>query len=242
MKGRDDKRMSYCVNCGVELDVNLKKCPLCETVVYHPEKIERREVEQTFPGKKGEVETVSKKEGVIFVSVLFLTIAVTCTLLNILVYHNSRWSVPVNGVCIALWVFVMAAIFCDKITVYGMLLLDAMAIGNCLFMISLITKSDQWLYLIAFPILVVSFGLLELAVLLSKKLPSSLLTGTLYFFIMTAGICATIECVIDNYCRHAISLSWSAIVVSVCSIITVFIILILMMGRLRNTIRRRLHF
>ena len=28
--------MSYCVNCGVELSQNEKKCPLCGTEVYHP--------------------------------------------------------------------------------------------------------------------------------------------------------------------------------------------------------------
>lgn len=234
--------MSYCVNCGVELDATLKKCPLCETIVYHPGKIEIISQEQTFPKKKGEVEPVSKKEGIIFVSVLLLAIAVTCALLNILVYNSNWWSVPVDGICITLWVFFMAAIFCEKITVYGMLLLDAIAIGNYLFMISLITSSDRWLIMIGLPILVVTFCLLEISVLLSKKLPSSLLTGTLYFFITIAGVCVTIEAVIDNYFRETIRLGWSAIVVTVCAIIAVFIILVLMMGRLRNSIRRRLHF
>lgn len=233
--------MSYCVNCGVELDATLKKCPLCETVVYHPERTEVNS-EETFPKKKGEVDTVSKKEGIVFVTVLLLTIAVTCTLLNIYVYNRNWWSIPVNGVCITLWVFFMAAIFCEKITVYGMILLDAIAIGNYLFMISLITSSDRWLIMIGLPILAVAFVLIEISVFLSKKLPSSLLTGTLYFFVTIAGVCVTIEATIDNYVREIIRLGWSAIVVTVCAIISVFIILILMMGRLRNSIRRRLHF
>lgn len=233
--------MSYCVNCGVELDATLKKCPLCETVVYHPERIEVSS-QEIFPKKKGEVEKVSKKEGIVFVSILLLTIAATCTLLNIYVYNRNWWSVPVNGMCITLWVFFMAAIFYENVTVYGMILLDAIAIGNYLFMISLITSSDRWLIMIGLPILAVAFVLLELSVLLSKKLPSSLLTGTLYFFVTVAGICVTIEATIDNYLRGIIRLGWSAIVVTVCAIISVFIILILMMGRLRNNIRRRLHF
>ena len=28
--------MSYCVNCGVELDATAKKCALCDTPVYNP--------------------------------------------------------------------------------------------------------------------------------------------------------------------------------------------------------------
>ena len=93
-----------------------------------------------------------------------------------------------------------------------------------LFLISLITSSNQWFLAIGIPILGVTFGLLEMAVFLSKKFPSSLLTGTLYFFVMTAGICVTIEAVLDYYFRQAISLSWSAIVLTVCAIIVVFLI------------------
>ena len=96
--------------------------------------------------------------------------------------------------------------------------------------------------MIGLPILAVAFVLIEISVFLSKKLPSSLLTGTLYFFVTIAGVCVTIEATIDNYVREIIRLGWSAIVVTVCAIISVFIILILMMGRLRNSIRRRLHF
>ena len=29
--------MSYCVNCGVELDPSAKTCPLCGTPAWHPE-------------------------------------------------------------------------------------------------------------------------------------------------------------------------------------------------------------
>lgn len=234
--------MSYCVNCGVELDATLKKCPLCGTKVYHPDKEQDIMAEQTFPRKKGEVERVSKKEGIIFVSVLLLTIAVTCALLNILVYNTNWWSVPVDGICLTLWVFFMSAVFCEKITVYGMLLFDAVAIANYMFMISRITSSNRWFYYIGLPILGVTFVLLEFIVLLSRKWKSSLLTGTLYFFVMAASICVTVEAVVDYYFRQTVSLSWSAIVLTVCAIIIVFIILILMMGRVRNHIRRRLHF
>ena len=34
--------MSYCVNCGVELDVGAGKCPLCDTPVINPGELEKR--------------------------------------------------------------------------------------------------------------------------------------------------------------------------------------------------------
>ena len=41
----------YCVNCGVKLADTEKKCPLCGTVVYHPE-ITREKVRELYPSDK----------------------------------------------------------------------------------------------------------------------------------------------------------------------------------------------
>ena len=38
----------YCVNCGVNLADTEKKCPLCETEVYHPV-IKQGEVQKLYP-------------------------------------------------------------------------------------------------------------------------------------------------------------------------------------------------
>lgn len=234
--------MAYCVNCGVELDKSLKKCPLCGTKVYHPDlNMDDMQGEQTFPKRRGEVEKVSKKDGIIFVSVLLLTIVVTCQLLNALVYHSFWWSIPVTGVGLFLWVFFMSIVFIDLITIYGTILIDAVAVGIFIFMISLVTPDNMWFYCVALPIIATIMIFLELIVLLSRKLPFSLWIGALYFFIMVACVCLTIELVLDMYIHQTVSLSWSAIVLTVCAIISVFLILILMMSRVRHNINRRLH-
>lgn len=59
---------------------------------------------------------------------------------------------------------------------------------------------------------------------------------------MVAGVCVTIEIVIDLYIMGIVHLSWSAIVLTVCAIISVGLVMMLMMRRLRNNISRRLHF
>ena len=38
----------YCVKCGVKLEDTEKMCPLCGTVVFHPD-IKRDEVERLYP-------------------------------------------------------------------------------------------------------------------------------------------------------------------------------------------------
>lgn len=233
--------MSYCVNCGVELDVNLKKCPLCNTQVYNPQQEDVKE-SPTFPKRKGEVEPVNRKDMVIFISGVLFSIMLTCTLLNVLVYHTVWWSVPVVGGCFTLWIFFMAAVYANKITIYAMILLDMVAMMNYMFLISLIVENQEWLIRIAFPIIAVIFIQWEIITVLSRKLPFSLWVGALYFFAMIAVTCVSIESILDLFFSDVVMISWSAIVLTVCVVIIVMIILVLMMGRLRSNLNRRLHF
>ena len=54
--------MSYCVNCGVELDATASVCPLCQTPVCNPRCPVNREAPLPFPGNRQEVAPVSRKE------------------------------------------------------------------------------------------------------------------------------------------------------------------------------------
>lgn len=233
--------MSYCVNCGVELDKALRSCPLCQTKIYHPGHMETV-VQETFPEKRGEVEKESNREVVILFSVIVLAVMITCGLLNKLVYDMSKWSVPVISICIMLWTVFMGAVLKKKITIYGMLLLDAASVLLGVYLLTFISEKDQWYMGMGLPIVCAILVILEMFALLAKILPYNMLVGTLYFFIAIAGICSSIEGIIDFYYTDEVHLSWSAIVLTVCTIISVALIAIMMMSRLRNTIRKRLHF
>ena len=54
----------YCVNCGVELDRSLRKCPLCNTPVWNPmengQEKEKAAV-SPFPEEKEAVEMIKRK-------------------------------------------------------------------------------------------------------------------------------------------------------------------------------------
>ena len=95
--------MSYCVNCGVELDASATKCPLCGTPVYNPKAPEPSTQPSPFPKEKGQVEVVKRKDLGVLLTVIVLATAVTCGLLNALVFRNSLWSLAVIGVFLILW-------------------------------------------------------------------------------------------------------------------------------------------
>ena len=106
--------MSYCVNCGVELDASAKKCPLCDTPVYNPKAPEPEKQPSPFPKEKGQVEVVKRKDLGVLLTVIVLATAVTCGLLNAFVFRSSLWSLAVIGVVLVLWVIMIPVVIYNQ--------------------------------------------------------------------------------------------------------------------------------
>ena len=87
--------MSYCVNCGVELEASLQECPLCHNPVINPKEINKQRTASPYPTDKGQVEVVKRKDFGILVSVVLIATGATCLLLNLLVFNSSLWSLVV---------------------------------------------------------------------------------------------------------------------------------------------------
>jgi len=64
----------------------------------------------------------------------------------------------------------------------------------------------------------------------------------LYFFIDVGIFSVVIECFVDKFLKQNVQVFWSAIVFSVCAVISVALIAILSIKRLRATVQKRLHF
>lgn len=62
--------MSYCVNCGVELDSTAQACPLCHTPVFNPNELVDRKSPTPFPVERSEVPLAAKWELAILISAM----------------------------------------------------------------------------------------------------------------------------------------------------------------------------
>jgi len=72
----------YCVNCGVRLANTEKKCPLCETAVYHPD-IKQSDARPTYPkGKYPKAQANPKVFNGILI-ILFLIPTLICFLADL---------------------------------------------------------------------------------------------------------------------------------------------------------------
>lgn len=234
--------MSYCVNCGVELDASANVCPLCNTPVVNPKELEKRRAPTPFPKESGQVEAVKRKDFAILLSTVVLATAATTGLLNAFVFTGSLWSLAVIGICIILWVMMIPVVIYRKQPVYLSVLLDGVAVLLYLYMLAYMMRNDEWFFGLGMPIVLWVTILAECFVLCVRKLPRSFLTVALYVFTGTALLCMGLDVLIDFYVIGKITLRWSAIVATVCGIVDIAIITLLSRRRLRNEVRRRLHF
>lgn len=234
--------MSYCVNCGVELEESLKNCPLCNTPVINPNELEDKNVKPAFPKERGQVESVKRKDLAILLTIVEAATAITCGLLNLLVFNQSAWSVLVIGICLMLWVFSIPAIIYTKTPIYLSLFLDGCMIGIYLYFITFLTKSNVWFWQLGLPVVILTVCIVELFTLCVRKISHSFLMVFLYIFVGLAIFCTGLELLIDRFLAHSIGLTWSAVVLTVCVIISILLVTVLSKKRLRAAVRRRLHF
>lgn len=243
--------MSYCVNCGVELDASSRECPLCNTPVINPRELNsqawkdaagQKGAAAPFPEEKGQVETVKRKDFGILLSMVILASAVTCGVLNLFVFQESAWSLAVIGACGLLWVIMIPVVIYTKLSAYLALLLDGIAVAVYLYMLTFLVDSAGWFWGLGLPITLLVTAVAEALTLCIRRLPRSFLTVALYLFTGLALLCVGLEILIDYYLQESISLGWSAVVLTVCVILDIALITMLSRRRLRNEVRRRLHF
>lgn len=235
--------MSYCVNCGVELEPSLKKCPLCNTPVINPNELQKiGEAASPYPVKAGQVDMVKRKDLALLTCVVLIATSLCCLLLNLFVFSGSPWSLFIIGACLLLFVLVLPVVIYTKLPIYLSLALDGAAIAFYLYMITFNTKSDSWFIYLALPIVTLVTILVEVFALLLHMFPVAFLTTALYFFVETALLCVGLELLIEHYLNAPLKLVWSAIVLTICAVITASLLTILSRRRLREAVRRRLHF
>lgn len=237
--------MSYCVQCGVKLEQSLKSCPLCHTPVINPNELNTSNLSDgigPFATEKGEVEPMKKHDIGLWLTLVFGSTAIACGILNLFVFNHSYWSIPAIGACIILWLFFCPRMFFPQIPIILNLSVSAISIIFYQLAITLMTENDRWFFEIALPITLFLMGLVALSGICYKYVAKSLLATVLYFFMDVGILSVVIEYRVDIFLGQGFHIFWSAIVFSVCAVISIALIAILSMKRLRETVRKRLHF
>jgi hypothetical protein len=233
--------MSYCVNCGVELHQTSRACPLCNVPVINPIAAIDTASPTPYPPEKGLVTPIKHTDVAILLSVVYITTALVCGLLNFFVFPVTMWSLYIIGLCIVLWIFSVPAILYTKLSIYLNLVLDGLAVALYIGLIAYRQLENDWYFQIALPIIITIGAIVLLFIFLSRRMFSSILKRAVLLFIGIGILCVEIEMLLCHYFNNRVYLSWSAIVLTCCVIIVVTLITIIRRADLRETVRRRMH-
>ena len=235
--------MSYCVNCGVELDPSLKRCPLCNTPVIHPSQLAQKDTQARsfYPSRKGQVDTVKRTDIAILISVILVGTAIACGLLNLFVYRQNHWSFYVIGACILLWIFFTPMLIYSRLNIYLTILFDAAAVAAYIGIVAYEFPKAVWYTHVVLPLVVITAGLVMLYAFLRRRFSPSVLASALILILELAVFCISIELLTRYYLEKRLYISWSAVVLTYCAVIAAALFTIITRVRLREEIRRRMH-
>jgi hypothetical protein len=96
----------YCIKCGVELADTEKHCPLCGTVVYHPE-LTQKEAPPTYPPYRKPKQRINRRGVLFLISVLYLILAAQLFVCEFSIFNQFHWSLYAVGGLIVSYVAVI---------------------------------------------------------------------------------------------------------------------------------------
>ena len=141
--------MSYCVNCGVELDPGAARCPLCGTPAWKPDP----DAPSYFPPKPAEVPPASRRAAAALLTAMLASVSLCCGVLNLLLPTERPWSLYVIGAAVMLWLWFVLPMLVRRIPIFFRLTADVAAVGVYVFLISIDLSGGAWFRGLALPIL-----------------------------------------------------------------------------------------
>lgn len=234
--------MSYCVNCGVQLDNAEGKCPLCDTVVNNPNEPFNPHAEKPYPPRTSEQNlTISKKYYALLIALVLLVPAGICFLVDFLPDFFISWSAYPIGALIMLSIFAAVPVFFKRHRIYLMILTDSAALCAFLWLIEQLTQGNGWFSKVTFPILVLATVMIFAMV---ASVRQGMLKGLMIAavsMILTAILAVCIELTIASIYLHTLHIVWSFYVLIPCFLIAGVLIVLHLNAPLRSELHRRLH-
>lgn len=233
--------MSYCVNCGVELDSTATFCPLCQTPVRNPNQPVDRGSPTPFPTEPDEMPLAARKAAAAMASAMLGAAAVSCGLLNLVLQASHIWSLYVIGAAAMLWIFLVPPLLWRKMPGPVMALLDTGAIGLYLLIIAWELDGLDWYLRLALPAVALLAVVLLALVLLLRGGKRSILTSTTLIIAAAAVYVAGLELLGDLYFHGKWGPTWSLVVLIVAGAVEIPLVVVRRVPSLRREVRRRFH-
>ena len=227
----------YCINCGVKLADSEKVCPLCATVVFHPQ-IQQPEGEALYPAQDAPLHKANPWGVLFVVSLCFLLPVVITLLVDLQLSGGITWSGYVLGALIVAYVCLVLPFWFRHPNGVIFIPVDFAVIILFLLYINLALDGD-WFLSFAFPV-AGGIGLIVTAVV---TLTRYLRRGRLYIFggacIALGGFMLLMEYLLDLTFMHSQAIIWSVYPLAVLSLLGLSLIFIAICKPLRESLERK---
>ena len=233
--------MSYCVNCGVELDETAGRCPLCQTRVIHPDREPDGQGPTPFPTRREEVPPVSKLELALLLSVLYLSAALSCGLLNLLLKPGRFWSLYVMAAMALLWIWTVLPLIFRRLRLLARLMLDLGAVAVYIYCVAVDVNGQGWFWGLALPILLVAGAVLLCLGLALNGGKRSTLSAIILTILSVGVFLLGVELLVDRWATGCYAPGWSLVVAAVCVSLAVPLTVVRHVPSLREEARRLFH-
>ena len=235
--------MSYCVNCGVELDETEKHCILCGCEVINPVQKPNPDAVRPFPDKVDEMaKKANRRFSALILSFLFILPGLICFFLNILYFDQILWSVYVIGGFAFLWVCIAIPLIYPKINLIVNLFFDFIAAAIFLFVMEEMLSTDKWFLRLALPILAGLWIFLEILVFLTQKNRIKGFQIPALGFVFIGLLCADIDMILNLYLQHGIMISWSVFVMIPTFVLASLFFIVERKQTMKEELLKRFHF
>ena len=238
--------MSYCVNCGVELGENEKRCPLCDTIVLNPRTFGaaggKAVSEENVPQKEMELLSHFHVDFKLLATIIsvFLIVPITVTIIcNFVADNKLTWSLYVLGASVLTFVIMLMPAFFEKKNPYGFIAVDSICVFLYLYLISFLT-GGKWALSLALPICVMTmvFAMFYTMALRNKKVEKLIKVS---IFILFAGLYSlATEIIINDALNKGFMLHWSHYVLIPCAVVSLILLIIDSQKKLKEELRKKL--
>ncbi len=150
--------MSYCVNCGVELDETLVKCPLCDCPVINPMKSGSAGVAPLHPRQVEHIDNLPERRfAALIITIIALFVSIICITIDLSYSRELEWSRYVLASIGLIWIFVTGPLFSQKMGPMMGIAIDSAAVALFLYGIESWSMPGKWFLPLAFPIIGTAF-------------------------------------------------------------------------------------
>ena len=201
--------MSYCVQCGVRLEEDLDRCPLCKTPVINPNVPANAQRERTQPEHIEQAISRIDRGYVLRLSIILTLIPMLAVLLMDIIDGGYTWSPYVIGALALLWCALAVPLAFRLKRPYLYVALDVLALCGYLALIAAMSGDFTWYLGIVLPLLVLIGAATLLMMLIIRRREMLKLYRAALSLVLLAAFIVGLEAIIDLSLWQQVALGWS---------------------------------